>query len=53
MLWVALDGGAIGTITLNRGAGSIRPYVLETGLRFNHITVTRAGATVLSGGSFG
>ncbi len=53
MLLVTLDGGGVGVITLSRGAGSMRPFVLESGLRFDHVTVLNGRTTILSGGSFG
>jgi len=57
-LLVLLDSGAVGTITLSGGSGSMKPFVIERGLRFDHVEVTRIPQAfgqpdVLQGGSFG
>jgi Putative Ig domain/Abnormal spindle-like microcephaly-assoc'd, ASPM-SPD-2-Hydin len=59
VLWVYLDDDPVGVITLNGGAGSMKPFILRFGLSFDQITVvagpppaTLTATTVLSGGSF-
>jgi hypothetical protein len=59
VLWVYLDSGPVGTITLNNSTGSMKPFIIQTGLRFDHVEiingpppVTLSTPRALTGGSF-
>jgi hypothetical protein len=59
VLWVYLDSGPVGTITLSGGAGTMRPFILEIGLRFDPVEVINgpppvalSTPRVLSGSAF-
>lgn len=57
-LWVTLDFGAVGTITLRSGTGTMATFVLQHGLSFDHVAIydqipdTGAAKQILSGGFF-
>lgn len=58
VLWVYLDHGPIGTITVSNGSGTMKPFIIQTGLRFDPVDVVNGPPPihtpdVLTGSSFG